>query len=369
MITPLAAMAEGGFDRDGENEDEDGDPTAPGDRPARPSLIASSHRNPKDDPTSIYLYDPDTDVSETRRMEAQWVSTILENDGDYTGLAQTLIKCCAISFESMDTFLSKHEALMDRHFFSMEWDVQREVCDKLRQSKQLAKTKQLDAIESDSDNDSAPSAAPNSKALAPGAADTFSNLDWLDRVVHSHLNHQSNINNLPDRELVSIFFLNNNNLKIALSPGPLRCLNHLKSSLPPFFCQYANSILDQLSLANRDMSSVCSTVHEYVEQLDSVKSVEELYENVDREVSRNPDRFLQRLPRPLTPLAGCQGEPLLRVPQVLQLHILARASIWVRVQLRPPDWQPRAFRDWHPERGLLQGGVAGSGREPGDGAR
>ena len=104
-------------------------------------------------------------------------------------------------------------------------------------------------------------------------SDNFADLSWLDSIVHQHLENKKLIGAVPNNELVSIFFLSNRGLVDALSPAPERCLALLKAELPPFFQQYASIILDKLTSSNRDMSSVCSTVAEYVEQLLAVKEV------------------------------------------------------------------------------------------------
>ena len=100
----------------------------------------------------------------------------------------------------------------------------------------------------------------------------------------SHIAHDRSIRALPKTELNGIFFLDNTELTNSLLPGPTRCLSHLRVALPPFFRKYANGVLEKLSLANRDMSSVCRTVAEYVTQLESVKQVEDLFDVVEKEV-------------------------------------------------------------------------------------
>ena len=157
----------------------------------------------------------------------------------------------------MDNFLRKHDDLLEKYHFSIGWDAQVEVCDRLNVSKEIT---DIDAY-----------------------GEHFSDLSWLDKIVSQHVDYKRQIESLPSAELVSIFFLSNDGLKSSLLPAPIRCLTLLKESLPPFFLRYANSILDQLSIANRDMSSVCYTVSEYVAQLEAVNSLEDVYEYVEKE--------------------------------------------------------------------------------------
>jgi len=166
----------------------------------------------------------------------------------------------------MDKFLRKHDYLLSVYCEGMSWNVQEEVCDRLKTSKEISQASPEGDIE---DNDA--------------SNDDFANLAWLDDIVNHLHQNEAIISALPATELVSIFFLSNSNLVNALLPAPERCLSLLNTELPPFFTTYANSILEQLSSANRDISSACYTVEDFVLQLEAVSSVEDVYEHVDKE--------------------------------------------------------------------------------------
>ena len=247
---------------------------------------------PSSDNGDSFIWNPDDD-GESKRFEIDWVKTILENDDLYITKARNLVKAATIAFESVEVFLRKHACLLVKHEKSMAWDIEESVCKKL-QSQGENGSKDGNGIyirDNSLDEDIGPespasltASASASHLLENDELSQLNNLQWLDDIVTYHLNHECQIRSLPDRELCGIIFLNNSQLTKALLPGPMRCLDHLRVTLPPFFRKYANGVLEKLSHANRDMSSVCRTVAEYVSQLESVKQVEDLFDVVEKEV-------------------------------------------------------------------------------------
>ena len=108
--------------------------------------------------------------------------------------------------------------------FSMGWDVQTEVCDRFRRSREIKHTHEKEQ---------------SLDEQLSARSENFSDLSWLNYIVHHHLDNQALIEAVPKKELVSIFFLRNRGLIDSLSPAPKRCLALLKAELPPFFQQYA----------------------------------------------------------------------------------------------------------------------------------
>jgi hypothetical protein len=84
-----------------------------------------------DDSTAAnYLWSPESEQNDYKRFEIPWVKTILTNDNDFSVRAQSLIKSCTCSFEKMDNFLRRHDHLLEIYKQGLDWDVQREVCDR-----------------------------------------------------------------------------------------------------------------------------------------------------------------------------------------------------------------------------------------------
>ena len=208
----------------------------------------------------------------------------------------------------MDNFLRRHDHLLEVYKQGMDWDVQREVCDRLKMSKEISQSVSEHGDEDDKGdeevrnviltisrrliqitNTQPPFDPPpqlltvRSSSAATTNSDNFSNLSWLDDIVGQLQRNKATIASLHTTELVSIFFLSNSNLKNSLLPAPERCLALLNTELPPFFVSYANSILEQLSSSHHDISSACYTVHDYVLQLEAVSTLEDVYEHIDKE--------------------------------------------------------------------------------------
>eukprot|EP00960_Hanusia_phi_P070417 767305-Hanusia_phi.AAC.13 len=100
-----------------------------------------------------------------------------------------------------------------------------------------------------------------------------------------------NISNLPDEMDCGIMQVNSTKLKTLLSPSPASCLEKLEDILPQLTVAKQRRLLDEVNVANNNLSKKATTVASFVSLLDFVSQCNERKDEIDAEFKELQDHY------------------------------------------------------------------------------
>uniref|UniRef100_A0A7S4P4P5 Dynein heavy chain linker domain-containing protein n=1 Tax=Guillardia theta TaxID=55529 RepID=A0A7S4P4P5_GUITH len=100
-----------------------------------------------------------------------------------------------------------------------------------------------------------------------------------------------NIRNLPDEMDCGIMQVNSKKLKTLLSPSPASCLEKLEDILPQLTVAKQRRLLDEVNIANNNLSRKPTNVASFVSVLDFVSQCNERKDEIDAEFKELQDHY------------------------------------------------------------------------------